>query len=99
MKNNKNLEMIFIDELIANFIKSVYEYRDETSTTYNNFNTLIQSAGLSIWWATERGVSFETYLNLSYTLADIASLELSENFDDFLHEILEESLKYKADRG
>lgn len=35
MKNDKDLEMVFIDKLITEFIKNVDEYRNEESPLYN----------------------------------------------------------------
>ena len=95
MKNNKNLEMVFIDKLIAEFIKNVDEYRNEESPLYNNFEKLIYVGGYTIFYANKQGISFDNFIKLVDTMATIMQFELKENYNDSLYSLLDESLIWK----
>lgn len=99
MKNNNDLEMVFIDKLIAEFLKNVDEYRNEESPLYNNFKKLIYVGGYIIFYASKQGVNFDNYLKLVDTMANIMQFELKENYNDSLYSLLDESLIWKMKQG
>lgn len=95
MGNDKDLEMVFIDKLITEFIKNVDEYRNEESPLYNNFEKLIYVGGYIIFYASKEGVNFDNYIKLVDTMANIMQFELKENYNDSLYSLLDYSLFWK----
>lgn len=88
----------FLVEWTSEYMEMIDCLKDESFPSNLNLESLIEFGGWIIWFASERKISFENYINLVNGLATFTSENFLISFEKALSSLLHESVKFGVNK-